>query len=246
MRRDDSYRGFETWFNDFKMRLKMYWVLSLIVGAVQLLLFGLGARVFLGELDGQAFWNWVVARVWGLWQPGHVMIFDYGGTAYRMTAAELVVYLQPYMARYAAGLLVVFLVTCSVYLAVPLLVKWFRRRARKQVGPEFVRGARLVDSEAWNRVLKRSRLKADLRLGNLRLPVAAEVKHILTVGRPGVGKTVLMSHVVERLRERGERGVIYDFKGDYTARFYDPKRDVLFNPLDERCVGWTLLGQARV
>ena len=34
MQRDDSYRGFETWFNDFKMRLKMYWVLTLLLGAV--------------------------------------------------------------------------------------------------------------------------------------------------------------------------------------------------------------------
>ena len=95
MQRDDSYRGFETWFNDFKMRLKMYWVLSLIVGVVQLCLFGLRARVFLGELDGQAFWTWVVARVWCLWQPGHEMTFPHAGTPYRMTAAELVVYLEP-------------------------------------------------------------------------------------------------------------------------------------------------------
>ena len=66
MRRDDSYRGFETWFNDFKMRLKMYWVLTLILGAVQLLLFGVAARALLGELDAQIFWNWVVAKVWTL------------------------------------------------------------------------------------------------------------------------------------------------------------------------------------
>ncbi|MDW7711184.1 MAG: type IV secretion system DNA-binding domain-containing protein [Deferrisomatales bacterium] len=240
MRRDDSYRGFETWFNDFKMRIKMYWVLTLILGAVQLLLFVVGVRTFLGDLDGHYFWSWVVARVWMLWQPDHVMTFHYAGTPYRMTAQELAAYLQPYIARYAAGMLVLFLVTCSVYLAVPLLVKWFRRRARKQAGPEFVRGSRLVDAETWNRLLKRSRMRADLPLGELRLPVSSEVKHVLTVGRPGVGKTVLLSHVIERLRERGDRGVIYDFKGDYTARFYDPERDLLFNPLDARCVGWNL------
>ena len=71
----------------------------------------------------------------------------------------------------------------SIGVAVPLLVKWFRRRAGKQAGPEFVRGSRLVDPEAWNRLLKKSRLQADLPLGNLRLPVSSEVKHVLTVGR---------------------------------------------------------------
>jgi type IV conjugative transfer system coupling protein TraD len=240
MRRDDSYRGFETWFNDFKMRLKMYWVLSLILGAVQLFLFVLAVRTFLGELDGQVFWNWVVAKVWTLWQPGHEMTFHYNGAPYRMTARELSLYLQPYIAQYAAWMLVLFLLTCSVYLAVPFLVKWFRRRARKQAGPEFVRGSQFADAEIFRGALKKARVAVDLPLGDIRLPVEAEVKHVLTVGRPGVGKTVLLSRVIERAMERGDRGVIYDFKGDYTARFYDPRRDVLFNPLDERCVGWNL------
>ena len=39
---------------------------------------------------------------------------------------------------------------------------------------------------------------------------------------------------------RGDRGVLYDFKGDYTERFYRPGKDLLFNPLDTRCVGWNL------
>jgi len=36
--------------------------------------------------------------------------------------------------------------------------------------------------------------------------------------------------VLERLKERGERGIVYDFKGDYVSRFYNPDTDILFNP----------------
>jgi len=84
MRRDDSYRGFETWFNDFKMRLQMVWVLTLILGVVQPCLFVLGVRTFLGELDGQIFGNWVVAKTWTPWQPAQVMTFHDRRTWYRM------------------------------------------------------------------------------------------------------------------------------------------------------------------
>jgi type IV secretory pathway TraG/TraD family ATPase VirD4 len=51
---------------------------------------------------------------------------------------------------------------------------------------------------------------------------------------------VALSAIIERVRARGERGVLYDYKGDYTARFFRPGIDVLFNPLDTRCAGWNL------
>jgi len=47
-------------------------------------------------------------------------------------------------------------------------------------------------------------------------------KACLTIGRPGTGKTVFLSQVVERLAERKAKGVIYDFKGDYVLGFMIP------------------------
>lgn len=40
-------------------------------------------------------------------------------------------------------------------------------------------------------------------------------------------------------------GLIYDFKGDYVSRFYEPKRDILFNPLDCRSAGWNLFSDIK-
>jgi type IV secretory pathway TraG/TraD family ATPase VirD4 len=40
--------------------------------------------------------------------------------------------------------------------------------------------------------------------------------------------------------------VIYDSKGDFILSFYDPDRDLIFNPLDRRSVQWTLFNDIRI
>ena len=89
MGRDDAYRGFEVWFNDVKMALKMYWVLGLVMGVVHLVLFALVARAWLGEVDALILLHWVVARFHALSNPGHPLTFPYGGQAYAMSASQL-------------------------------------------------------------------------------------------------------------------------------------------------------------
>ncbi len=83
----------------------------------------------------------------------------------------------------------------------------------------------------------------DLPLGPVALPRDAEVKHLLFIGAPGTGKTNQASQMIERLIEREEKMVVYDFKGDYLAKFYDPDRDIIFNPLDSRCGGWNVFNE---
>jgi hypothetical protein len=240
MRKDDSYRGFEVWFNDFKMAFKMYWIISMVLASVHIFLFIVLARLWLGEMEVHLFWNWGVARAFRVLQPDHVMTFAYGEEAYRMTATQLARYLQPYISGYLVRLLLAFLATSGVYFTIPWLTRWFRRKARKLTGPGHVRGSSLATPAAFRRDLKRVYGRLDLPLGDFRLPQEEEVKHVLMVGRPGVGKTVALSAVIARLMARGARGVIYDNKGDYTERFFRPGKDLLFNPLDTRCAGWNL------
>ena len=64
-------------------------------------------------------------------------------------------------------------------------------------------------------------------------------------GTTGSGKTVLISDIVEQIRRRGERCVIYDKMGSYTRSFFDPERDVLLNPLDARAPRWSPFFEAR-
>jgi type IV secretory pathway TraG/TraD family ATPase VirD4 len=86
-----------------------------------------------------------------------------------------------------------------------------------------------------------------LRLGDCLLPVEDAFQHVLILGSPGSGKTVLLSSILSQLLERQAKVLVYDVKGYYIERFYDPHRgDIIFNPLDARSVGWTLTRSVRM
>ena len=76
-------------------------------------------------------------------------------------------------------------------------------------------------------------------------PKGAERLHTIVSGTTGSGKTVLISDLVEQIRARGERCVIYDKMGSYTETFFDPRQDVLLNPLDGRAPRWSPFLEAR-
>ena len=97
------------------------------------------------------------------------------------------------------------------------------------------------------RYLKRMSLYSkSIKLGRVYLPVADEPKQTFVVGKPGVGKTNLFNYAILKIRERKQKGVIHDYKGDYVEKFYEPSRgDILFNPLDERSVGWCLFNDCK-
>ena len=76
-------------------------------------------------------------------------------------------------------------------------------------------------------------------------PKGAERHHTIVSGTTGSGKTVLISDLVEQIRSRGERCVIYDKMGSYTETFFDKRRDVLLNPLDDRAPRWSPFLEAR-
>jgi hypothetical protein len=67
-----------------------------------------------------------------------------------------------------------------------------------------------------------------------------ESKGFLIVGRPGSGKTQLLSQVLENIMLDGKI-IVHDYKADYLQTFYNRARgDVIFNPLDQRCVKWDI------
>ena len=53
-------------------------------------------------------------------------------------------------------------------------------------------------------------------------PDRAETQHTIVSGTTGSGKTVLIAGLVEQIRKRNERGVIYDKMGSYTEGFTTP------------------------
>ena len=123
------------------------------------------------------------------------------------------------------------------------------RRGRRLRGGELVSASDLARraTPLRHRVLSRIRLAAaeTYSIAGIPWPEGAETRHTIVSGTTGSGKTVLIADLVEQIRSRGERCVIYDKMGSYAETFFDPGRDVLLNPLDARAPRWSPFLEAR-
>ncbi|CAH0496007.1 type IV secretion system DNA-binding domain-containing protein [Novosphingobium sp. CECT 9465] len=76
-------------------------------------------------------------------------------------------------------------------------------------------------------------------------PWRLEQSHAMLIGTTGMGKTVALSDMVAQARARRQRAVIFDLTGHFIEHFYDPKSDVILNPLDARCPQWSVFDECR-
>jgi type IV secretory pathway TraG/TraD family ATPase VirD4 len=108
-----------------------------------------------------------------------------------------------------------------------------------------IRGPRLIQLKALIRELKQRKEPLDLPIAGVQLPVSAEVQNGILVGSPGTGKSTSLCQMLFRAIQRGAKGVILDHKGEFIAKFLNPVRDLIFNPEDIRCVGWTIFNEIK-
>jgi type IV secretory pathway TraG/TraD family ATPase VirD4 len=140
----------------------------------------------------------------------------------------------------------IFIYALPVWLLYPILLLRFKGKAKAIVEDEHIRGTKLIaDGEFAKEIAKETKTKDAhlLHFGQIPIPWKAENRHFLIIGRPGTGKTTLLNQVLEKLRAREEKVIVYDFKGDYLSTFYDPSKDFIFNPLDIRCMNWCLFSE---
>jgi len=243
---NESFEGFETWYSALRMSVKMHAQIFLALLAVNLVCFAAAAYLVLGGFATRATASWVAARaIAGVFPSATVVYENPDGSRSRTTARVLAEH--PGVRRFAGENLkkagVVYLFSLGVFLLWPLTLRRFKKRARAQSGRKYLRGSKLITAKAYNRKVKRQKIAVDLPFGEVRMPRAEEVKHTFVIGRPGSGKTQLLAPVLKRLKERGERAIVYDYKGDYVSKFYDPAADLIFNPLDRRSAGWNLFNE---
>ena len=121
------------------------------------------------------------------------------------------------------------------------------KRGRRLRGGELVSARQLRRRVAPLRIRLpfRPALDPPYRIAGIPWPERAETRHTIVSGTTGSGKTVLIADLVEQIRARGERCVLYDKMGSYAETFFDPERDILLNPLDARAPRWSPFLEAR-
>ena len=97
---------------------------------------------------------------------------------------------------------------------------------------KYIRGSFFTNNNPFPKQL------CSLPCGKYKIPVNQECRHFFVIGRPGTGKTLFMLDLVNMIKQNNSKCLIYDFKGDFIQRFYDPTTDIIYNPVDNRSVYW--------
>ena len=116
----------------------------------------------------------------------------------------------------------------------PFAVRKDVQRLKEMKYGRLLKGPVLVSPKGFNRAIKgdgvgfRTTESKDL----MRIPQRAEGQHIELMGDTGTGKTRLIMQLLVQIRERGHSAIVYDPACEFVQRFYDPKTDIILNPLD--------------
>lgn len=227
-----------------------------------LLFLALGSAIFYlstpSEVMDNGTWYWL-ARVNEsftiLMSPGKGRVYDihyYYAPAntiltLKMTMQQILV--DPYMLvmgqRLADSVQRAAMISGGICLVLFMGITWFVTRVgRKESEDEYISGMTLTDKPAEvNKLLRKNGERSDLRVGDLHMVRMAEVLNFLMHGTIGVGKSTLIRWLLDFIRKRGDRAIIYDSGCTFTETHYNPDTDFMLNAHDERCANWQMWGE---
>ncbi|MBU0993411.1 MAG: type IV secretion system DNA-binding domain-containing protein [Proteobacteria bacterium] len=236
------YRGFETVYSESLMSWKMIVVIFTCAIVLHLISYIVIVNFWLNEFERHVFVTFIKGWFTKLFSPDTGITFVVNDRNYIIEAQNVGFYLSSYILPHIAltkKLWVSFLISLFSYLSIPLALKSFKNISEQYNEKEYVKGARLIEPEKLNKKLK----SPDLPFAQTKMPREFEIQHVFFIGATGAGKTVFLSQVLQRIFERDEHCLIYDNKGDFISKFYRPETDIIFNPLDERCIGWNVFNE---
>ena len=143
-------------------------------------------------------------------------------------------------------------------LLIIILVILFTIKGKKLTTEKFIRGGEIVSSNQLKKIVKRFNFLKNLRsfklnflsskkysIASIPFPNDGEFLHTIILGSTGTGKTNAILDLLDQIRKNGDRAIIYDKMGSYTANYYQPQKDVILNPLDQRSKAWSFYNEIR-
>lgn len=173
----------------------------------------------------------------------HTFILSFHGKEYRQTVDAILHY--SYYATNAKAVVDLFgksalaAFTIASVLGVGLSI-YFIKRGKAQSASQFVRGSRIDTPKAIEKLITHEKLASDLTIDGFPLIAGSEVQHLLVHGTVGTGKSQLIMKIMDALRARGDRVIVYDKGCSFIPHYYQEDSDVVLNPFDTRCPNWDM------
>lgn len=130
-------------------------------------------------------------------------------------------------------------------LVMAALLSWyFVKKGKFQSQNQFVRGSQLEKSSYVKRKIIKNGVQSDITIDDFPLIKDSEVQHLLVHGTVGTGKSQLMMKLMDALKQRGDRVIVYDKGCAFIPHYFEANHDVILNPFDARCSAWDLWCEA--
>lgn len=177
----------------------------------------------------------------------HTFTLYFHGKTYQQSVEALLHY--PYYALNAARVVDIVEKSGLIALIIALitgfgLALYFIKRGKQQSENQFVRGSRLESPENVKKKIEREGVGSDLNIDGFPLIAGSEVQHLLVHGTVGTGKSQLMMKIMDTLRARGDRVIVYDKGCSFIPHYLREEVDKVLNPFDLRCPNWDLWDEA--
>ena len=244
-----QFESYEAWVNSFKMSLKMYKTIFLVLTCTIVVFFFVIIKstytyetYVTGRYTLAKILNVVSSRITlEFWNEDETMVRVPSGTILESSWINNVVDTESKRLVYILFFIAIF----GYFVIFPLIILFIRKKSNEQSASEYIRGARFITPKEYTKKLKENKQIPTIPMASIKMGFGNESRGTFIVGKPGKGKTVCLNDVLENIKDRGGKAIIYDYKGDYVSKFYDSDRDLIFNPLDARSVGWTVMNEVQ-
>lgn len=166
-----------------------------------------------------------------------------------ITASELLVRFSSYKNHFVNSVIEALLLAIGIGLILLLAATiFFLAKGKKVSKDEKLRGGTLVEAQQLRTAIKYDNKKIGYKtysLGDMPYPAYSEQLHTLIAGTTGAGKTILICSLIDQIKKRGDKAIIYDKMGVYTERFYNQRCDTLLNPFDTRSPKWSIFSEIK-
>lgn len=124
--------------------------------------------------------------------------------------------------------------------------RYLESKGKEQTEDCLIRGVRVDTPEQLSMELKKDKNISPFVIDKKRIFVKDfEIRHIQVGGTSGSGKSVAIRKLLNEIRARGDKAIIYDKGCTFLSRFYDESSDTILNPFDERSAYWDVWQDAK-